>query len=102
MSILEKVCDSFYGLFVPYKNRTTHDVDLDVDIENQYERVAKKGVVLTGNVFTNLLVLKVDTLKAIGKLLRLYIKELLEYNNEPTILEDVDSDFEVLPDKKND
>ena len=28
--------------------------------------------------------------------------ELLEYNNEPTILEEVGGDYEVIPDKKND
>jgi hypothetical protein len=47
----------------PYKHITIESVNDDADIENQYEKVSKKVVVGLGNVFVNILILKVDFIK---------------------------------------
>ena len=54
---------SFPKLLLPYKHITIESVNDDADIENQYEKVSKKIVVGLGNVFINILIMKVDFIK---------------------------------------
>ena len=73
---------SFPKLLLPYKHITIESVNNDADIENQYERVSKKGVVVLGNVFVNILILKVDFIKYLIKnsvdQYRLFMEEEIE------------------------
>lgn len=104
-STFEYLCYRFYGLFDPYKHKTAYDVDQDADIENQYEKVAIKTVVLSGNLFTNLLVWKVELIKVIGQMTKVYIREIMEYYNKSPVEEgesEGEMEYEVVPDKKND
>ena len=82
VNICNDFFQSFPKLLVPYKHITIESVNNDADIENQYERVSKKGVVVLGNVFVNILILKVDFIKYLIKnsvdQYRLFMEEEIE------------------------
>lgn len=94
----------------PYKHNTIESVEQDPDIENQLEKVSKQGVVVAGNIFVKLLIVKVETIKWISLRVKEYIntmmdKEILvEYTEEEQ--EDTEEEekeennFEII-DKKN-
>mgnify|MGYP001185054453 FL=1 len=63
VSLCSDIVTHFSTFIQPYKHITIESVNDDADIENQYERASKKGVVVLGNVFVNLLILKVDFIK---------------------------------------
>ena len=63
VSLCNDIVTHFSTFIKPYKHITIESVNEDADIENQYERVSKKGVVVLGNVFVNLLIMKVDFIK---------------------------------------
>jgi len=63
VSLYSDIATHFSTFIQPYKHITTESVNEDADIENQYERASKKGVVVLGNVFVNILIMKVDFIK---------------------------------------
>lgn len=94
----------------PYKHNTIESVEQDPDIENQLEKVSKQSVVVAGNIFVKLLILKVETIKWISLGVKTYIdtmmdKEILvedtEEEQEDTKEEEKEeNNFEII-DKKN-
>ena len=67
--------DKLYNFINPYKHITIESVNDDADIENQYEKMSKKVVVGLGNIFVNLLILKIDFTKKI-------VNDFIEKYNE--------------------
>ena len=63
VSLCSDIVTHFSTFINPYKHITIESVNEDADIENQYERASKKGVVVLGNIFVNLLIMKVDFIK---------------------------------------
>ena len=96
----------------PYKHNTIVSVEQDPDIENQLEKVSKQSVVVVGNIFVKLLILKVETIKWISLRVKEYIdtmmdKEIsIEQEDTEEEKEDTEEDtneennFEII-DKKN-
>ena len=58
-TILKNLEIDLYRLIEPYKH--TSISTMDADIENQLEKVSKKCVVASGNVFINILIFAIDS-----------------------------------------
>ena len=91
----------------PYKHNTIVSVEQDPDIENQLEKVSKQSVVVVGNIFVKLLILKVETIKWISLRVKEYIDTMMDkeisIEQEDTEEEKEDTEennFEII-DKKN-
>lgn len=65
-----------FRLIEPYKH--TSISTMDADIENQIEKVSKKAVVATGNIFINTLIYAIDVAKIFNNFL---IDEFDKYMN---------------------
>ena len=63
VSLCNNIVTHISTFIQPYKHVTIESVNEDADIENQYEKGSKKVVVGLGNVFVNLLIMKVDFIK---------------------------------------
>lgn len=75
--------NTLYNFVNPYKHITIESVNDDADIENQYEKMSKKMVVGLGNIFVNLLILKIDfTKKIINDCIKKYNECIKESVNE--------------------
>ena len=92
----------FLNIYMPYKHTTIESVYQDSDIENQYEKICVSGIVGTGNVLVNLLILKMELIRDGVILLKKTINDMMTPQEEVTIINPENHDFEVVPDKKND
>jgi hypothetical protein len=82
----------------PYKHNTIESVEQDPDIENQLEKVSKQSVVVVGNIFVKLLLLKVETIKWISLRVKAYIDIIMD---KETSIKEEDAEEKEEPEETN-